>query len=83
MLGRIYPHAVLLILASILYKASGKGDGSLTYLIDDTSSMTDDINGVKRSVKRITDIVFNEKSSLISNMVLVTFNDPGNVAFHL
>ncbi|CAH1634796.1 unnamed protein product [Spodoptera littoralis] len=38
--------------------------------------MTDDINQVKSSVNRIMDIVFNEKASVISNMVLVTFNDP-------
>ncbi|KAJ8720962.1 hypothetical protein PYW08_006427 [Mythimna loreyi] len=76
MWGRIYPHAALLILANVILKTSCTGNGSLTFVIDDTASMTDDIAQVKRSVDRISDIVFNEKSSQISNMVLVTFNDP-------
>ncbi|KAJ8728641.1 hypothetical protein PYW07_006337 [Mythimna separata] len=76
MWGRIYPHAVLLLLTNIILKASCKGSGSLTFVIDDTYSMHDDIAQVKRSVDDISDIVFNEKSSQIDNMVLVTFNDP-------
>ncbi|KAH9643691.1 hypothetical protein HF086_001801 [Spodoptera exigua] len=76
MLRRIYPLAVLLVLADVVMKASCTEKGSLTFVIDDTLSMTDDIDHVKRSVDRIMDIVFNEKASVISNMVLVTFNDP-------
>ncbi|KAJ8728642.1 hypothetical protein PYW07_006338 [Mythimna separata] len=76
MWGRIYPLAALLILAHIILKASCTGSSSLTFVIDDTYSMTDDIDQVKRSVDRISDIVFNEKASQIGNMVLVAFNDP-------
>ncbi|CAH0663930.1 unnamed protein product [Spodoptera exigua] len=76
MLRRIFPLAVLLVFADVVMKASCTEKGSLTFVIDDTLSMTDDIDHVKRSVDRIMDIVFNEKASVISNMVLVTFNDP-------
>ncbi|KAJ8720963.1 hypothetical protein PYW08_006428 [Mythimna loreyi] len=77
MWARIYPHAVLLILANIILKASCKGSGSLTFVIDDTYSMHDDIAQVRSSVDWISNVVFNDKSSQIENMVLVTFNDPG------
>lgn len=76
MWGRIYPHVILLIFVNI-FKASCEGTSSLTFVIDDTNSMSDDIAGVRRSVDKIMNIVFNEKSSVIKNMVLVTFNDPG------
>ncbi|CAH0591583.1 unnamed protein product [Chrysodeixis includens] len=70
-----YPFAVLLIFAHI-FKASCMGSGSLTFAIDDTGSMGDDIDQVKRGANRILDIVFNEKSSAIDNMVLVSINEP-------
>ncbi|CAH1634793.1 unnamed protein product [Spodoptera littoralis] len=78
MLGRVYPLVVLLVFADVFMKASciSAEKGSLAFVIDDTLSMTDDINQVKKSVGQIMDIVFNEKASVISNMVLVTFNDP-------
>ncbi|KAJ8720965.1 hypothetical protein PYW08_006430 [Mythimna loreyi] len=77
MWGQIYPHALFLIIVDIIIKVSCQGNGSITFLIDDTSSMDDDIKQVRKSVHRIKDIVLHEKSSLIDNMVLVTFNDPG------
>ncbi|KAJ8728640.1 hypothetical protein PYW07_006336 [Mythimna separata] len=77
MWGRIYPHLVLLIFVNIILKTSCQGNGSITFLIDDTSSMDDDIRQVRKSVHRIKEIVLHEKSSLIDNMVLVTLNDPG------
>ncbi|KAJ8728639.1 hypothetical protein PYW07_006335 [Mythimna separata] len=77
MWGRIYPHLVLLIFVNIILKTSCQGNGSITFLIDDTSSMEDDIKQVRKSVHRIKEIVLHEKSSLIDNMVLVTLNDPG------
>ncbi|XP_075981852.1 hemicentin-2-like [Anticarsia gemmatalis] len=75
MLLRLYPAVILLICASI-FEASCEDKGSLTFVIDTTLSMTDDINQVKRSTEEITKIVFEEKSSHIKNMVLVAFNDP-------
>ncbi|XP_026736713.1 uncharacterized protein LOC113500203 [Trichoplusia ni] len=73
-----YPFAILLIFAYV-FKASCMGNSSLTFAIDDTSSMGDDIDEVKSSANRILDIVFNEKSSVIDNMVLVSINDPNPV----
>ncbi|XP_073954600.1 hemicentin-1-like [Choristoneura fumiferana] len=49
---------------------------SLTFVIDDTSSMYDDISQVRSAAKSIIDIVLNEKSSQIEDIVVVTFNDP-------
>ncbi|KAJ8720964.1 hypothetical protein PYW08_006429 [Mythimna loreyi] len=77
MWARIYPHVALLILANIILKASCKGSGSLTFVIDNTYSMRDDIAQVRRNVDWISNVVFNDEASQIENMVLVTFNDPG------
>nr|XP_021185692.2 hemicentin-1 [Helicoverpa armigera] len=73
--GRIFP-LVFLVAVSSISKVLCNGNGSLTFVIDDTGSMYNDIDQVRASVNQIMDTVFNEKSSLIDNMVLVTFNDP-------
>ncbi|XP_050551912.1 hemicentin-1-like [Spodoptera frugiperda] len=73
MLGRIYPLAVLLVFAGVLTKASCTEKGSLTFVIDDTLSMKDDINQIKSSIIK-TLSVFNETSS-VSDIVVVTFNN--------
>lgn len=52
---------------------------SLTFVIDDTSSMYDDISQVRSAAKSIIDIVLNEKSSQIEDIVVVTFNDPSKI----
>ncbi|CAB3232091.1 unnamed protein product [Arctia plantaginis] len=70
-----YPHLILFILASI-YKVSCQEKSSLTFVIDNTYSMADDIAQVKENVNGISQIVFEERASQIKNMVLVTFNDP-------
>ncbi|XP_049697511.2 hemicentin-1 [Helicoverpa armigera] len=73
--GRIYP-LVFFIVVSSISEVLCNGNGSLTFVIDATGSMYNDIDQVKASMNQIMDTVFNEKSSLIDNMVLVTFNDP-------
>ncbi|KAJ2945335.1 hypothetical protein O0L34_g9427 [Tuta absoluta] len=49
---------------------------SLTFVIDDTGSMTDDIDAVKSGANAIFDTVINSNISQIEDFVLVTFNDP-------
>nr|XP_049697512.1 hemicentin-1-like isoform X2 [Helicoverpa armigera] len=73
--GRIFP-LVFFIVVSSISEVLCNGNGSLTFVIDATGSMFNDIDQVRASVNQIMDTVFNEKSSLIDNMVLVTFNDP-------
>ncbi|XP_075982453.1 hemicentin-1-like [Anticarsia gemmatalis] len=70
-----YPHVIALIITNAL-NAVWADKGSLTFAIDNTLSMRDDIAQVKSSAAAITKIVFKEKASQIKNMVLVTFNDP-------
>ncbi|XP_022823931.1 hemicentin-1-like [Spodoptera litura] len=75
MLGRIYPLVVLLVFADVVMKASCAEKGSLAFVIDDSISMKDDINLIKKSVNpAMTSMIFNQTSSL-SNMVLITFNN--------
>ncbi|KAH9643686.1 hypothetical protein HF086_001796 [Spodoptera exigua] len=52
---------------------------SLTFVIDDTASMWDEINQVKDEVNVMFETVLSTKASQIENFVLVTFNDPGAV----
>uniref|UniRef100_A0A2A4J8M3 Ig-like domain-containing protein n=1 Tax=Heliothis virescens TaxID=7102 RepID=A0A2A4J8M3_HELVI len=73
--GRIFP-LVFFIVVSVISEVLGGGNGSLTFVIDDTGSMYNDIDQVRASVNQIMDTVFNEKASLTDNMILVTFNDP-------
>ncbi|CAH4034925.1 unnamed protein product [Pieris brassicae] len=49
---------------------------SLTFVIDDTYSMSDDINQVKSKTIEVFDAVLNSKASEIEDFILVTFNDP-------
>lgn len=54
---------------------------SLAFAIDDTRSMWDDIDQVKKEAKAIMQMVINTKSSQVKDFVLVTINDPGNFGF--
>ncbi|XP_063623127.1 hemicentin-2-like [Cydia splendana] len=49
---------------------------SLTFVIDNTASMTDDIDAVKVGANAIFDTVMRSNSSHVEDFVLVTFNDP-------
>ncbi|KAG6440386.1 hypothetical protein O3G_MSEX001254 [Manduca sexta] len=66
--------AILIFVHSVLY-ASCARTKSLTFVIDDTKSMRDDINQVLKEVDGIMNSVLN-KASEIEDLVLVTFNDP-------
>ncbi|XP_049878315.1 hemicentin-2-like [Pectinophora gossypiella] len=57
----------------------GLDKSSLTFVIDDTGSMGDDIAAVKAGANAIFDTVMNSNSSQIEDFVLVTFNDPNVV----
>ncbi|XP_026751605.2 hemicentin-1-like [Galleria mellonella] len=50
---------------------------SVTFIIDDTGSMSDDIQQVKREVHTVFNTVMNSAASQIENFILITFNDPG------
>ncbi|XP_053616354.1 hemicentin-1-like [Plodia interpunctella] len=49
---------------------------SLTFVIDDTYSMFDDINQVKENTNLVFDAVLYSNDSQIDNFIIVTFNDP-------
>ncbi|XP_047508508.1 hemicentin-1-like [Pieris napi] len=49
---------------------------SLTFVIDDTYSMSEDIDQVKIKTSDVFNAVLNSKASEIEDFVLVTFNDP-------
>lgn len=53
--------------------------GSLTFVIDDTGSMGDDISQVKDKTKLIFDAVLKSNASNVDDFILTTFNDPGNI----
>lgn len=53
------------------------GKNSLTFVIDDTASMHEDIKQAKEASHAILDIAIRSESSQIENFILVTFNDPG------
>ncbi|XP_063384788.1 hemicentin-1-like [Cydia fagiglandana] len=54
------------------------GQNSLTFVIDNSPSMGDEISQVKDAAKSIVDIVLREKSSQIEDIVLVTFRNHGD-----
>ncbi|XP_063366378.1 hemicentin-2-like [Cydia amplana] len=57
----------------------GDVKSSLTFVIDDTGSMGNDIAQVKIGANAIFDTVMRSNSSQIEDFVLVTFNDPANM----
>ncbi|XP_049878314.1 hemicentin-1-like [Pectinophora gossypiella] len=65
-----------LISVNIVTASSNKQYGSLSFVIDDSASMQNEIEQVKNAVNRIMDIILNKASSQIQDIVLVTFNDP-------
>ncbi|CAH0591580.1 unnamed protein product [Chrysodeixis includens] len=50
--------------------------GSLTFVIDNTGSMWDEIDQVKEEANAIFETVLKSNASQIENFILVTFNDP-------
>ncbi|XP_045505024.1 hemicentin-1-like [Colias croceus] len=72
----ILEFSVTIILFAIK-AVSSELKSSLTFVIDDTASMKDEIDQVKLRTKEVFEAVLNTKNSDIDNFVLVTFNDPG------
>lgn len=70
--------SIILLLLTKVLRSSCEGTISLTFVIDDTQSMWNDIEQVKTQVDQIMDVALEEKSSEIKEFVLVSFNDPGN-----
>lgn len=68
----VYAVKCRLVLGELLARKS-----SLTFVIDSTNSMHDDISQVKNAARQIYNSVMSSQVSHIKNFVLVTFNDPG------
>lgn len=56
---------------------------SVTFVIDDTGSMGDDIDRVIYGAKLVFDSVLNTNGSQIEDFILVTFNDPSKYTFNI
>ncbi|KAI8440936.1 hypothetical protein MSG28_009233 [Choristoneura fumiferana] len=65
-------------LCLVINEIKGRSElkSSLTFVIDDTGSMRNDISQVKHGANAIFDTVMNSNASQIEDFVLVTFNDP-------
>lgn len=70
---------VILFVKSINVISEKDEKSSLTFVIDDTGSMWNDIQQVKMGVNDIFEAVLNSKDSQIENYILITFNDPGKL----
>ncbi|XP_061717392.1 hemicentin-1-like [Cydia pomonella] len=68
---------LLLPLAFLIAQVSC-GQNSLTFVIDNSPSMDNEISQVKNAAKSIVDIVLREKASQIEDIVLVTFRNHGD-----
>ncbi|XP_069362116.1 hemicentin-2-like [Maniola hyperantus] len=67
----------LIAFVILLSFASGEeAKGSLTFVIDDTSSMQPDIDQVKEKTSDIFAAVQNSNASQMDEFIIVTFNDP-------
>lgn len=75
----MYPLKYSVFLLLILKVLKSSCESSLTFVIDDTSSMENVINQVKRQVDRILNVTLEEKSTEIKDFVLVAFNHDGNL----
>ena len=77
MFRKIYFYLIICLVQYLVYGDSLKS--SLTFVIDDTGSMSDEIYQVKEKTKLLFDAVLKSNGSRIDDFILVTFNDPGNV----
>ncbi|OWR49308.1 hemicentin-2 [Danaus plexippus plexippus] len=69
---------LLLFISMVLFGFTNghNAKSSLTFVIDDTGSMWNDIDQVKEKTNEVFDAVLNSNASKIDDFVLVTFNDP-------
>ncbi|XP_052744751.1 hemicentin-1 [Bicyclus anynana] len=69
--------SVLIVFLVLLSNVSGEETKvSLTFVIDNTYSMNEDIEEVKRRTDDVFNAVLNSNISLIDEFIIVTFNDP-------
>ncbi|XP_059046686.1 hemicentin-2-like [Achroia grisella] len=73
---RKYSLLFFIFLLNILTIQGQSGKSSVTFIIDDTGSMSDDIEQVKLEVHRVFDTVVKSAESHVENFILITFNDP-------
>ncbi|XP_045778362.1 hemicentin-1-like [Maniola jurtina] len=77
----MYYKEIIILIHFYLYLQSCFVDGavksSLVFVIDDTASMAEEIDGVKQRTYEVFDAVLSSNGSAIDDFVLVTFNDPG------
>lgn len=71
----------IFLVYSLLHANGHDQKSSLTFVIDDTGSMGDDIAQVISKTNEVFDAVLKANSSKIDEFVLVTFNDPGKYDF--
>lgn len=65
------------------YKVRCESKGSLTFVIDTTGSMHDDIAETVKASKKVLKMAIENNSSVIENFVLISFNDPGTFKFSI
>ena len=75
--GLYFVLIVLIVQTCVVYVQGQITKSSLTFVIDYTKSMTEEIRSVKEEVNVIFDKVYSSKTSQIENFIIVTFNDPG------
>ncbi|XP_041969390.1 hemicentin-1-like [Aricia agestis] len=73
-----YVHVVILIIFNVLFvNVIGEDDiRYVAFVIDETSSMADDIDGVKSQTHQVFDAILKSDVTKFDKFALVTFNDP-------
>lgn len=69
----------LVLLVSLSSVHGDQVRGSLTFVIDDTQSMQEEINQVKARTDDVFNAVLKSNASQIDEFIIVTFNDPGKL----
>lgn len=69
----------LVLLVSLSSVHGDQVKGSLTFVIDDTQSMQEEINQVKARTDDVFNAVLKSNASQIDEFIIVTFNDPGKL----
>lgn len=69
----------LVLLVSLSSVHGDQVKGSLTFVIDDTQSMQEEINQVKARTDDVFNAVLKSNASQIDEFIIITFNDPGKL----
>ena len=75
--GLYFVLIVLIVQTCVVYVQGQITKSSLTFVIDYTKSMKEEVNLLKEGIDKIFDKVCSSNTSQIENFVLVTFNDTG------